>query len=82
VAQFPIIEGTDEVRGAHEEIGVHGRVLAVFEGSESIEDEGLTRSCRGSILLEKEKAVAAEAIGVTTHGGVRDAGLPSDLAKT
>jgi len=49
------------MRGAHQEIQIEGPVLAVFEATEAVENEGLEGSRLGAKLFMEEKAVAAEA---------------------
>jgi hypothetical protein len=75
-----IVEAVDEMRGADQEIDVHGPILAVLEGSKAIQDEGLSGRVLGSHLLLEEQAVSAESVGDPSYGGVGDAGLSGNLA--
>ena len=43
-----------EVRGSDEQIQVEGPVLAVFEGPEAVENQGLVGRCLGARLLMEE----------------------------
>jgi hypothetical protein len=80
--QLRIVEPVDEVGCADQEIDVHRPVLAVFEGSKAIEDEGLIGRLVWTILLMKEKTMSAKAVRQTSYGGVRDTGLSRDLTKS
>jgi hypothetical protein len=54
----------------------------VLEGPEPVEDERLSGGLRRSILLMEQEAMAPEAVREASDGGVGDAGLSGDLAKT
>jgi hypothetical protein len=70
------------VRGSNQEIEIKGPVLAVFEGSKAVEDEGLSRRGAGSKLFVEQEAVAAESFGLTLQGAVRDTEFAADLSQT
>jgi hypothetical protein len=80
--QLGIVEPVDEVGGPDEEIDVHRPVLTVLERSKAIEDERLIGRLCGTVFLLKEKTMSAEAIGQTSHCGVRDVRLSRNLAKS
>jgi hypothetical protein len=67
---------------ADQEIDVHRPVLAVLEGSKTVQDEGLIGRRVWTVLLMKEKAMSAETIGEASYCGVRDACFPGDLTKS
>jgi hypothetical protein len=69
------------VRGSDQQIQVEGPVLAVFEGPESVEDEGLSGRRPGSELLVEEQAMAAEAFGLTLQRAVGDTEFTADLSQ-
>jgi hypothetical protein len=80
--QLHIVEPVDEMRCAYQEIDVHRPVLAVLEGSETVQNQRLIGRLVWTVLLVKEKTVSAEAVGQASHRGVRDTCLPSDLTKS
>jgi hypothetical protein len=79
-AQLGVIEPVDEVGGSHEEVQIEGPVLAVFEGAEAVEDEGLLGGGPGTQPLVEEQTVAAETLGLALDGAVGDADLSADLS--
>jgi hypothetical protein len=81
-SQLRIVEAVDEVGCADQEIDVHGPVLAVFEGSKTVEDQRLFGRLVWTALLVKKKTMSAKAIGQTSYCGVRDTGLSRDLTKS
>ena len=80
--EFDIVESVDKVRGAHQEIDVHGPVLAVLEGTEAVQDEGLFGGLLRAHLLMKEKAVTTETVGQSPNRGMGDPGFPGNLAES
>ena len=55
--QLGVGEGVEEVAvGAHGQVGVEGVVLAVLEGLEAVEDEGLAGPSPRLVLREEEQA--------------------------
>ena len=81
-SQLRIVEPVHEVGCADQEIDVHRPVLAVLEGSKAIQDERLIGRVLWTFGLVEEQTVSPEAIGQTSHRGVRDARLSSDLTKS
>jgi len=81
-AELRFSNAVDEMRGAHQEIQIEGPVLAVFEGTEAVENEGLEGSPLGAKLFMEEKAVAAEAFRLVLKRAVGDAEFAADLAET
>ncbi len=81
-AQFGLAHPVHEMRGSDEQVQVEGPVLTVFEGSESVEHQGLVGGCLGAKLFMEEQAVAAEALRLMLKRAVGDAELAADLAKT
>ena len=67
--------------GSDQEVEVHGPVLALLEGTEAVEDQGLVGRLAGPSDLVEEEAVAAEALGEALEGAVGDAHLAGDLAQ-
>jgi hypothetical protein len=78
-AQFSFTDPVDIVRGTDQEIQIEGPVLAVFEGSEAIEDEGFRWRCSRSQTFMEEQAVSAETLGLALERAVGDAELSADL---
>jgi hypothetical protein len=79
--QLDVVEAVDEERRADDEVHVHGPVLAVFEGPEPVEDEGLGgRGFRAEAFVEEE-AVATQAVREGPDGRVGDLMFPGDLAQ-
>src|SRR4029453_6081245 len=76
-----VVEAVDVVRGADHEVQVEGPVLAVLEGAEAVEDDRLARPALRPVLLEKEQAVAPEALALALHAAVREAERARDLAQ-
>jgi hypothetical protein len=69
------------VRGSDQQVQVEGPILAVFEGPEPVEDEGLAgRGARPKLFVE-EQAVTAEAFGLALQCAVRDTELAADLSQ-
>jgi hypothetical protein len=80
--QLCIVEPVDKMGCADQEVDVHRPVLAVLEGSKTVQDQRLFGRFVWTVLLMKEKAVSTHAIGQSSHCGVRDARLSSDLTKS
>jgi len=68
-----------KVRGADQEVQIEGPVLAVFEGSEAVEDQRFVGSRLGTELFVEEQAVAAQTFRLVLQGTVGDAELTADL---
>jgi hypothetical protein len=81
-SQLRIVEPVDEVGCADQEIDVHGPVLAVFEGSKTVEDQRLFGRLVWTALLVKKKTMSAKAVREASHCGVGDACLSRDLTKS
>ena len=81
-SQLRIVEPVDEVGCADQEIDVHRPVLAVLEGSKTVQDEGLIGRLVWTVLLMKEKAMSAKAVGQASYCGVGDTCLSRDLTKS
>ncbi|MBK7951087.1 MAG: hypothetical protein IPK00_20575 [Deltaproteobacteria bacterium] len=80
-SQLDVVEAVDEERRPDDEVHVHGPVLAVFEGPEPVEDEGLSGRGPGAEAFVEEETVAAEAVGEGADGRVGDPVFAGDLAQ-
>lgn len=79
--QLGLTEAIDVVGRANEQVQIEGPVLAVLEGPEAVENEGLGGRFAGSQPLVEEQAVSAEALGLVLDGAVVDTELAADLAQ-
>jgi len=80
-AKLGLVEPVDVVRDPDQQIEIEGPVLAVFEGTKAVENQGLTWGLFGAKLFVEEQAVASEPVHLTLHGAVGNPELTADLAK-
>ncbi len=81
-AEWCVIESVHVVGGPDQEVQVEGPVLAVFEGTKTVQDQGLVGGFPGTEAFMEEEAVTAEAIHVASDGTRSDAELAADLTQT
>jgi hypothetical protein len=67
---------------ADQEIDVHRPVLAVLEGSKTVQDQRLIGCLVWTVLFMKEKTMSAEAVSEASYCGVRDTFFSGDLTKS
>ena len=78
--QLRIVEAVDVVGGPDQQVEIEGPVLAVLEGPQPVEHQGLLW-CRRSEFLEEQQAVASETLGLALHTAVGEPELAGDLAE-
>ncbi len=81
-AKLRLTHPVHKVRGADQEVQVEGPVLAVFEGSKTVENNRFIGSLLGTKLFVEEQAVAAQTLCLVLQGTVGDTELTADLTQT
>jgi hypothetical protein len=80
-AELGVVESVDIVAAPHQQVQIEGPVLAVLEGPEAVQDQGLRGCASGTNSFMEEEAVPPEALGLALNGGGRDTEFTGDLTQ-